>query len=104
MSRARFAFRWRDQFALALDPVTAQKFHDATLPSEAAKDAAFCSMCGPQFCAYKLSQDVRDQAGEAAGDVAIDEPDASVVAAQAAASGLAAKAEEYRAWAAKPGG
>lgn len=60
MSRARFEFRWRDQFALALDPDTAQRFHDATLPKEAAKSAHFCSMCGPRFCSMRISQQVRD--------------------------------------------
>ena len=59
LSRARFEFRWRDQFALALDPVTAEAFHDETLPADGAKTAHFCSMCGPKFCSMKLSQDVR---------------------------------------------
>ncbi len=62
MSKARFEFRWRDQFALALDPETAQLFHDATLPAEGAKVAHFCSMCGPKFCSMKISQEVRDAA------------------------------------------
>ncbi len=62
MSRARFEFRWRDQFRLALDPDKAEEFHDQTLPSEGAKTAHFCSMCGPKFCAMKISQDVRDAA------------------------------------------
>ena len=56
MSRARAQFRWRDQFALALDPETAQRFHDETLPAEAAKDAHFCSMCGPKFCSMRIAQ------------------------------------------------
>ena len=63
LSRARFEFRWRDQFALSLDPVTAESFHDETLPAEGAKTAHFCSMCGPKFCSMKISQDVRDRFG-----------------------------------------
>jgi phosphomethylpyrimidine synthase len=59
LSRARFDFRWHDQFNLALDPDTARSFHDETLPAEGAKKAHFCSMCGPKFCSMKLSQDVR---------------------------------------------
>jgi phosphomethylpyrimidine synthase len=62
VSRARFDFRWMDQFHLALDPDTALKFHDETLPKEAHKVAHFCSMCGPKFCAMKITQDVRDYA------------------------------------------
>jgi phosphomethylpyrimidine synthase len=60
LSKARFEFRWQDQFHLALDPTTARDFHDETLPAEAAKHAHFCSMCGPGFCSMKLTQDVRD--------------------------------------------
>jgi phosphomethylpyrimidine synthase len=62
MSKARFEFRWRDQFALALDPETAAAFHDETLPAEGSKIAHFCSMCGPKFCSMKISQEVRDAA------------------------------------------
>ncbi len=62
LSKARFEFRWRDQFNLALDPVTALAFHDETLPAEGAKVAHFCSMCGPKFCSMKITQDVRDYA------------------------------------------
>ena len=62
MSKARFEFRWRDQFALALDPETAQLYHDETLPADGAKVAHFCSMCGPKFCSMKISQEVRDAA------------------------------------------
>ncbi|MGA7676641.1 MAG: phosphomethylpyrimidine synthase ThiC [Rhizomicrobium sp.] len=62
MSKARFEFRWHDQFALALDPETAQAFHDETLPADGAKVAHFCSMCGPKFCSMKISQEVRDAA------------------------------------------
>jgi phosphomethylpyrimidine synthase len=60
LSLARFEFRWEDQFHLALDPETAREFHDETLPAEGAKLAHFCSMCGPQFCSMKITQDVRD--------------------------------------------
>ncbi len=63
LSRARFEFRWRDQFALSLDPVTAEAFHDETLPAENAKTAHFCSMCGPKFCSMRISQDVRERFG-----------------------------------------
>ena len=64
MSKARFEFRWEDQFNLALDPDTAREYHDETLPSENAKLAHFCSMCGPNFCSMKISQDVRNYAKE----------------------------------------
>jgi phosphomethylpyrimidine synthase len=60
LSKARFEFRWEDQFNLSLDPDTAREFHDETLPNQAAKSAHFCSMCGPHFCSMKLTQDVRD--------------------------------------------
>ncbi|MEZ4378942.1 MAG: phosphomethylpyrimidine synthase ThiC [Gemmatimonadales bacterium] len=80
LSKARFEFRWRDQFHLALDPPTALAYHDATLPAEGAKVAHFCSMCGPKFCSMRISQDIRDAA-----------------AAQAAAEGMAGKAAEFRA-------
>ena len=62
LSRARFEFRWEDQFNLSLDPETARDFHDQTLPKEAHKIAHFCSMCGPKFCSMKITQDVRDYA------------------------------------------
>ncbi len=62
MSKARFEFRWEDQFNLALDPRTAYAYHDASLPAQGAKLAHFCSMCGPQFCAMKITQEVRDYA------------------------------------------
>jgi len=65
LSKARFEFRWRDQFALSLDPHTAEAFHDETLPAENAKTAHFCSMCGPKFCSMKISQDVRARFGSA---------------------------------------
>ncbi|MBK8719181.1 MAG: phosphomethylpyrimidine synthase ThiC [Deltaproteobacteria bacterium] len=80
LSKARFEFRWHDQFNLALDPVRAREFHDETLPAEPAKTAHFCSMCGPHFCSMKLTADVRALADEAA-----------------VAQGLAEKAAEFRA-------
>ncbi len=61
LSRARFDFRWQDQFNLGLDPETARAFHDETLPKDAHKSAHFCSMCGPQFCSMKITQDIRDE-------------------------------------------
>jgi phosphomethylpyrimidine synthase len=86
MSKARFEFRWRDQFALALDPETAQAYHDETLPAEGAKVAHFCSMCGPKFCSMKISQEVRD-AARGTND--------SLSTAQIRAA-MAKKAEEFR--------
>jgi phosphomethylpyrimidine synthase len=62
LSKARFEFRWQDQFNLGLDPDTARDFHDETLPKDSAKEAHFCSMCGPKFCSMKITQDVRDYA------------------------------------------
>ena len=59
ISKARFEFRWEDQFNLALDPETARAFHDETLPKEGSKSAHFCSMCGPKFCSMKITEDVR---------------------------------------------
>jgi phosphomethylpyrimidine synthase len=64
LSKARFEFRWEDQFNLGLDPVTAREFHDETLPQEGAKSAHFCSMCGPHFCSMKITEDVRQYAAE----------------------------------------
>jgi phosphomethylpyrimidine synthase len=64
LSRARFEFRWEDQFNLSLDPYTAKSFHDETLPADGAKVAHFCSMCGPKFCSMKITQDVRDYAAK----------------------------------------
>ena len=64
LSKARFEFRWRDQFNLSLDPDTAEQYHDQTLPAEGAKSAHFCSMCGPKFCSMKISQEVRDFAAK----------------------------------------
>jgi phosphomethylpyrimidine synthase len=66
LSRARFDFRWEDQFNLGLDPDTARCYHDETLPKDAHKVAHFCSMCGPKFCSMKISQDLRAEAAEIA--------------------------------------
>ena len=60
LSKARFEFRWEDQFNLSLDPETAKAYHDETLPAEGAKVAHFCSMCGPKFCSMKISQEVHE--------------------------------------------
>ncbi|MDX2238279.1 MAG: phosphomethylpyrimidine synthase ThiC [Hyphomonadaceae bacterium] len=81
LSRARFEFRWEDQFNLGLDPDTARAFHDETLPKEAHKTAHFCSMCGPKFCSMKISQEVRDAARQQ-NDVA--------------AAGMAEMAQKFR--------
>tara|TARA_B100001996_G_C18247155_1_gene433831 strand:- start:32 stop:565 length:534 start_codon:yes stop_codon:yes gene_type:complete len=62
LSKARFEFRWKDQFNLSLDPETAEDYHDQTLPSEGAKLAHFCSMCGPKFCSMKISHEIKDEA------------------------------------------
>ena len=62
LSKARFEFRWADQFNLGLDPDTARDFHDETLPKDSMKTAHFCSMCGPHFCSMKITQDVREYA------------------------------------------
>ncbi|MBS0408736.1 MAG: phosphomethylpyrimidine synthase ThiC [Proteobacteria bacterium] len=80
LSRARFEFRWEDQFNLGLDPETAREYHDETLPKEAHKVAHFCSMCGPKFCSMKISQEIRDAAG----------------AQNAVATGLAEMAEKFK--------
>src|SRR5690606_661094 len=86
LSKARFEFRWQDQFNLGLDPERAREYHDATLPKDAHTAAHFCSMCGPQFCSMKITQDVRDYAA------------AQGVDAQAAlTAGMQAKADEFRA-------
>jgi phosphomethylpyrimidine synthase len=74
LSKARFEFRWRDQFNLSLDPETAEQYHDQTLPAEGAKTAHFCSMCGPKFCSMKITQEVRDFAASQAAKSAQDHP------------------------------
>ncbi|QNT70748.1 phosphomethylpyrimidine synthase ThiC [Defluviicoccus vanus] len=73
LSRARFEFRWEDQFNLAMDPETARAFHDETLPKEAHKTAHFCSMCGPKFCSMRISQDIRDAAQSAEAEAGMQE-------------------------------
>jgi len=85
LSKARFEFRWEDQFNLALDPVTARAYHDETLPAEGAKVAHFCSMCGPKFCSMKITDDIRQYAAE--HGVAVEE---------AATLGMEEKKEEFR--------
>ncbi|CAN5406646.1 phosphomethylpyrimidine synthase ThiC [soil metagenome] len=84
VSKARFEFRWEDQFNLALDPIIAKEFHDETLPAEGAKLAHFCSMCGPHFCSMKITQDVREYAKEQ-----------NVAEEKALAVGMAEKAKEF---------
>ena len=78
MSKARFEFRWEDQFNLALDPERAREYHDQTLPHEAHKVAHFCSMCGPKFCSMKITQDVRDYAQQGMRDKATEFRDSGV--------------------------
>ena len=85
LSKARFEFRWEDQFNLALDPDTARAFHDETLPAQGAKVAHFCSMCGPKFCAMKITQDVREYAQKKGLD-----PKGAI------AVGMVEKAQEFR--------
>ena len=90
LSRARFEFRWRDQFNLSLDPETAEQYHDQTLPAEGAKTAHFCSMCGPKFCSMKITQEVRDFAAKQ------NAPVESFVAAEEAEAGMAKMSETFR--------
>ena len=85
LSKARFEFRWADQFNLSLDPDTAQEFHDETLPAEGAKLAHFCSMCGPHFCSMQITQDVREYAAQKGLDDA-----------KALETGMREKAEEFK--------
>ncbi len=85
LSKARFEFRWEDQFNLALDPELAREYHDETLPAEGAKIAHFCSMCGPKFCSMKISQEVRDYAAKQELD-----------AQEALEKGMAEKSKEFK--------
>ncbi|WP_207062382.1 phosphomethylpyrimidine synthase ThiC [Motiliproteus sp. SC1-56] len=85
MSKARFEFRWEDQFNIGLDPDTARAYHDETLPKESAKVAHFCSMCGPKFCSMKISQEVRE----------LDDSQIAAINLEAD-KGMAAKAEEFK--------
>ncbi|MGY6532510.1 phosphomethylpyrimidine synthase ThiC [Glycocaulis sp.] len=98
LSRARFEFRWEDQFNLSLDPDTARDFHDQTLPKEAHKVAHFCSMCGPKFCSMKITQDIRDQFGTArAPNVPHPEEGASApVSKDEAEQGMAEMSEKFK--------
>jgi phosphomethylpyrimidine synthase len=75
LSRARFSFNWEEQFRLSLDPETARRMHDETLPQDAFKTAAFCSMCGPKFCSMRISEDLRKHAAQAAALVPLGEPE-----------------------------
>jgi phosphomethylpyrimidine synthase len=75
LSRARFAFNWEEQFRLSLDPETARRMHDETLPQDAFKTAAFCSMCGPRFCSMRISEELRKHAAQAAALVPLGEPE-----------------------------
>ncbi|WP_327110605.1 phosphomethylpyrimidine synthase ThiC [Nocardia sp. NBC_01730] len=84
LSKARFEFRWRDQFALSLDPDTARDYHDETLPAEPAKTAHFCSMCGPKFCSMRISADVREYAARQ-----------GLTDAEALEAGMAEKSAEF---------
>ncbi len=86
LSKARFEFRWTDQFNLSLDPETACKYHDETLPAAPAKAAHFCSMCGPHFCSMRITQDVREYAKQK-----------GLLEEQAIAAGLEEKSREFRA-------
>jgi len=90
LSKARFEFRWEDQFNLAIDPGTARDFHDATLPAPAAKNAHFCSMCGPRFCSMKITQDVRDYAAQ----LEVSESEALTAALEEKSIEFAAKGQE----------
>ncbi|MEC3431268.1 phosphomethylpyrimidine synthase ThiC, partial [Bacillus cereus] len=83
--KARFEFRWRDQFNLSLDPERAMEYHDETLPAEGAKTAHFCSMCGPKFCSMRISHDIREYAKE--NDLETTE---------AIEKGMKEKAEEFK--------
>jgi len=90
LSKARFEFRWRDQFNLSLDPDTAEQYHDQTLPAEGAKTAHFCSMCGPKFCSMKITQEVRDFAAKQ------NQESTGFIAAEEAEAGMAAMSEKFR--------
>ncbi len=89
ISKARFEFRWEDQFNLALDPVTAREYHDETLPQETGKVAHFCSMCGPKFCSMKISKEVRDYANNNPGEIEVKLVDDPL-------EGMRKKSEEFK--------
>ena len=86
LSKARFEFRWEDQFNLSLDPETARSYHDATLPAAPAKTAHFCSMCGPKFCSMKISREISEQFGS-------DED--GTLTEEEARAGMLAKSREF---------
>ncbi|MGZ8361217.1 MAG: phosphomethylpyrimidine synthase ThiC, partial [Allosphingosinicella sp.] len=90
LSRARFEFRWRDQFNLSLDPDTAEQYHDQTLPAEGAKTAHFCSMCGPKFCSMKITQEVREFAAKQNAGAE------TFLAVEEAEKGMAEMSEKFR--------
>ena len=100
LSKARFEFRWRDQFNLSLDPDTAEQFHDQTLPAEGAKTAHFCSMCGPKFCSMKISQEVREFAAKQNTDSYLAsenlKPETGEAEAERAREGMEEMSELYR--------
>jgi phosphomethylpyrimidine synthase len=112
LSKARFEFRWRDQFNLSLDPETAEQYHDQTLPAEGAKTAHFCSMCGPKFCSMKITQEVRDfaakqgqganasstlsPAGRGQGEGVPTDADAQAPAASDVERGMAAMSKRFQ--------
>jgi len=96
LSRARFEFRWQDQFNLGLDPDTAREYHDETLPAEGAKVAHFCSMCGPKFCSMKISQEIRGMSKDGANNDAANAKDAETGMAQKSAEFRAAGGEIYK--------
>ncbi len=93
LSKARFEFRWEDQFNLGLDPDTAREYHDETLPKDSAKVAHFCSMCGPKFCSMKITQEVRDYAATHGTDISPKEEVVKMVDVKAE---MEAKAREFR--------
>ncbi|WP_188152443.1 phosphomethylpyrimidine synthase ThiC [Teredinibacter waterburyi] len=96
LSKARFEFRWEDQFNLGLDPDTARSYHDETLPKESAKVAHFCSMCGPKFCSMKITQEVRDYVAREGTDIQAI-PEEAVVRLVDVESEMQKKSEEFRA-------
>ena len=103
LSKARFEFRWEDQFNLALDPISARAMHDETLPAQGAKVAHFCSMCGPKFCSMKITQDIRDMAAarpqdqdDAAASAQPDSPGGEPPDASTSAQGMAQMAQRFR--------
>ena len=99
MSKARFEFRWYDQFNIGLDPERAKAYHDETLPQESGKIAHFCSMCGPKFCSMKISQEVRDYAAdlESGKKIEIQLLDETLILDTDAAKGMAEKSAEFKA-------